>query len=189
MADLDRFHAETLDEWAAWLAANHDRSRGVWLVSWRRPTGRPAVTYEEAVTEAVRWGWIDSTRRKLEEERTMLRFTPRRSGSGWARSNKRRVEQLEREGRLEEPARRVIEAAKDDGSWALFDDVEDLVVPADLADAFARHPGSRERWDAFPPSARKQILWWIVQPKRPQTRERRIEETASRAAKGQRANA
>lgn len=186
--DAERVHPTSLEEWGVWLAANHDRDEGVLLVSYRKATGRQAFGYEEAVTEALRFGWVDSTPRKLDDERTMLYFAPRKAGSGWSRPNKERIARLEAEGRLEPAGLALVEAAKADGSWLLLDDVEDLVVPDDLADAFAEHPGSREAWDAFPPSARRGILEWIVQAKRPATRARRIAETAAKAARGERAN-
>ena len=184
----DRVHAESAREWGDWLERHHDRDAGVWLVTWRPATGRAAPSYEEAVVEALRFGWIDSKGGKGDEERAELWFSPRRRGSAWARTNKRRIEQLEREGRLEPPGRAVIEAARADGSWSLLDEVEDLVVPADLAAAFAEHPGARGHWDAFPPSARRAILEWIVQARRPATRAKRIAETAREAAAGRRAN-
>jgi uncharacterized protein YdeI (YjbR/CyaY-like superfamily) len=184
----DRVHAESAREWGDWLERHHDRDTGVWLVTWRPATGRPAPSYEEAVVEALRFGWIDSKGGKGDQERAELWFSPRRRGSAWARTNKRRIEQLERAGRLEPPGRAVIEAAKADGSWSLLDEVEDLAVPADLAAAFAEHPGAREHWDAFPPSARRAILEWIVQARRPATRAKRIAETAREAAAGRRAN-
>ena len=186
--DGERVHAETAAEWGEWLAANHARETGVWLTTWRPKTGRPAPTYEETVVEALRFGWIDSRAGKGDAERTQLWFSPRRRGSAWARTNKNRIAQLEREGRLEPAGRALVEAAKADGTWTLLDDVENLVVPDDLADAFAAHPGSRDKWDAFPPSARRGILEWIVQAKRAPTRAKRIEETARLAARGERAN-
>ena len=184
----ERIHPETTEEWAEWLERNHERETGVWLMSWRPHTGRPAMGYEDAVTEALRFGWIDSKAGKGDAERSQLWFSPRRKGSAWARTNKRRIERLEREGRLAPAGRRLIEAAKADGSWTLLDDVENLVVPDDLAAAFAAHPGAREHWDAFPPSARRAILEWIVHAKRAATRAKRIEETARLAARGERAN-
>ncbi|HSK97087.1 MAG TPA: YdeI/OmpD-associated family protein [Euzebyales bacterium] len=186
--DAERVHAETVEDWARWLEDNHARGTGVWLVSWRGHTGRPAVGYEDAVVEALRFGWVDSRGARLDDDRSMLWFSPRRRGSGWARTNKRRIAQLEAEGRLEPAGRAVVEAARRDGTWTLLDDVEDLVVPDDLAAAFARHPGSRERWDAFPPSGRRAILEWIVQARQAPTRARRIEQTAELAARGERAN-
>jgi len=146
------------------------------------------MTYEEMVVEALRFGWVDSRPSKLDDERTMLWFSPRRRGSAWARPNKERIERLERGGRLEPAGRRAVEAAKADGSWSRLDDVERLIVPDDLAAAFEREPGSREQWDGFPPSARRGILEWIVQAKREATRGKRIEETARLAARGERAN-
>jgi uncharacterized protein YdeI (YjbR/CyaY-like superfamily) len=185
---MPRVHAETRAQWRAWLSENHATATGVWLVSWRRHTGRPAVPYDEAVTEALAFGWVDSVAGKLDDDRTMLRYTPRRPRSGWARPNKRRIETLEREGLMTPAGQRVIDAAKADGSWTLLDDVEDLVVPDDLAAAFAAVPGAREKWDAFPRSAKRGILEWIVQARRPETRAKRVAETADRAGRGERAN-
>lgn len=184
----ERVHAESVAEWRSWLEANHDRPTGVFLVSWKAATGRPRMTYEESVEEALAFGWVDSKASVLDEERSMLWFAPRRRGSGWSRSNKERVERLERDGRMTDAGRAVIARAQADGSWTLLDDVENLVVPDDLVDALARHPGAREQWDAFPRSARRGILEWIVQARTAGTRERRVAEAAERAAKGERAN-
>ncbi len=107
----------------------------------------------------------------------MLWFTRRKKGSGWSRPNKERVGRLEREGRMGEAARAVIDAAKADGSWSALDAVEDLVVPDDLAAAFRASPPAASEWKAFPRSA-----------KRGETRRKRIEEAATLAARGERAN-
>lgn len=184
--EAPRVHAETRAEWRAWLA-NRAALKSVWLVSWRKPTGRPAVNYDDAVSEALAVGWVDSIQRKIDDERTMLYFAARKKGSGWARPNKIRIEALDAEGLMTDAGRAVIEQAKADGSWTLLDDVENLVVPPDLAEAFGRHPGSAVQWDDFPRSAKRGILEWIVQAKRPATRAARIEETALLAALGQRA--
>ena len=129
-----------------------------------------AASGEEAVEQALCFGWIDSTNRSLDDERSMMWFAPRRRGSGWARSNKQRIERLEASGQMAPPGRALIDGAKADGSWTMLDDVEDLVVPPDLAEAFDAHPGSREQWDAFPRSARRGILEWVAQAKRAPTR-------------------
>lgn len=186
--DAPRVHAETVEEWRAWLLAHHAEVPGAWLVSWKSQTGRPSVGYETAVEEALCVGWIDSSGRKLDDERSMLWFTRRKSGSGWARTNKERVLRLEADGRMTPAGRALIDAAKADGSWTLLDDVENLVVPDDLAAAFDRYPGSREQFDAFPPSARRAILDWIVHAKRETTRAARLDETARLASEGRRAN-
>ncbi|MGJ9372014.1 YdeI/OmpD-associated family protein [Nesterenkonia sp. CF4.4] len=183
-----RVHAETRGQWREWLLAHHETESSVWLVSWKKATGRPAMAYDEAVSEALAVGWVDSKPRKLDDERTMLYFSPRRPGSAWSRPNKRRVEQLRGSGAMTEAGERVVAEAVDSGAWSLLDQVEDLIVPEDLAEAFTRHPPARENWDRFPPSARRGILEWIIQAKRPATREARISETARQASLNQRAN-
>ena len=185
-ADAPQLHVETIGQWREWLAQNHLTETGVWLVTWRKTTGLPAPSYEQQIEEALRVGWVDSTAKRLDEDRTMLYFARRRPGSEWARTNKARVARLESEGLMLPAGQAVVDRARADGSWTVLDAVEDLIVPEDLAAAFDRHDSAREHWDSFPPSARKQILWWIVQAKRPATRAQRVEETARRASLNQR---
>jgi uncharacterized protein YdeI (YjbR/CyaY-like superfamily) len=186
--DADRVHPEDRASWRAWLDANHAASRGVWLVSWRPASGRPVLTYEDAVEEALAFGWIDSKARKLDEDRTMLWMSPRKSGSAWSRPNKGRIERLEGAGLMAPAGRLAVDAAKQDGSWTRLDPVWDLVVPDDLESAFEAHPGSRAQWDAFPVSARRASLSWIVEARTDATRRKRVEATASEAAAGRRVN-
>ncbi|MGH2476005.1 MAG: YdeI/OmpD-associated family protein [Candidatus Limnocylindrales bacterium] len=171
--------------WRAWLIANHATSDGVYLVSFRRGSGQVSVPYEEAVEEALCVGWIDSVGRVLDDERAIQRFSPRRAGSGWARSNKGRIGRLAAAGLMLPAGLAAIEAAKRDGSWTKLDDVENHVVPADLGSALDAAPPARERWDAFSRSARRMMLVWLVDAKRPETRAKRIAEIASHAAQGE----
>ena len=181
-------HPETREAWRSWLREHHAGSSGVWLVSWKATAGKPRLTYDEAVEEALCFGWIDSKGGKLDDERSMLWFAPRQRRSGWSRPNKERVDRLERQGLMTDAGRAVIQRAHADGSWTLLDEVEDGVVPEDLAAAFEARPGAREHWDAFPRSARRGILEWIVQARRPETRARRVATTAEAAERGERAN-
>jgi uncharacterized protein YdeI (YjbR/CyaY-like superfamily) len=185
--DVERVHLETRAEWRAWLAAHHAESRGVQLVSWRSSTGRPSVGYVEGVCEALCFGWVDSTARRVDDERSSIYYAPRKPRSGWARTNKARVEQLRAEGLMTEAGERVIAQAVADGSWTLLDDVEDLREPDDLRTALDGDAAARRHWDAFPPSARKAMLTWLVQAKTTATRERRLAEVVGRAAEGVRA--
>lgn len=178
-------HPETLAQWRAWLAEHHDRDGGAWVYSWRSDAGE-SVGYDELVLEALAWGWIDSTAGTVDERRRRLWFSPRRRGSGWSRPNKVRIEQLLAEDRMQPAGQAVLDRAHADGSWTLLDDVEDLVVPADLAAALADRPGAREHWDSFPPSARKLMLTQIVTAKRAETRAARIAKFADAAARGER---
>lgn len=157
-------------------------------MSWKASTGRPRISYEQSVEEALCFGWIDSRPGKLDDDRTMLWFSPRRRGSAWSRPNKERVERLERAGLLADAGREVVAQAKHDGSWTRLDEVEDLVVPDDLARALSERPGAREKWDSFPRSAKRGILEWVAQAKRDETRRRRVMETADAALAGERAN-
>lgn len=184
----ERIHPETRGEWRGWLAENHRDSKGVWLISWKKASGRAPIPYEDAVEEALCFGWVDSLVRGLDEMRAMLLYTPRKPTSNWSRPNKERVERLIAAGLMAPAGQEVVDLAKANGTWNALDDVENLVVPPDLADAFARHPGSAQNWDAFPRSAKRGILEWILTAKRPETRAKRIEETASLAAQGERAN-
>ncbi len=188
LRDREKVHPETVEQWRAWLAENSGTSDGVWLVSWKSGTGRPRMTYDEAVTEALAWGWVDSRAGTLDAERSMLWYAPRKPGSGWSRPNKERVARLVAEGRMQPAGQAVIDAAKASGRWSVLDDVEDGVVPEDLAAALAARDGARAHWDAFPRSVRRGVLEWIVQAKRPETRARRIAETAELASRGERAN-
>ena len=182
----ERLHPGSRAEWRAWLAEHHDRSDEVWLVLWRQRSGRAGLTYEESVLEALCFGWIDGKSAGLDDERTMLRFSPRKRGSGWARSNKLRVERLLAEGLMTEAGLALVEEAKRDGSWTKLDAVEDLVVPDDLAAALTAHPGARETWDGFSRSVRRAALARIVEAKRPETRAKRVAETARLTARGER---
>jgi uncharacterized protein YdeI (YjbR/CyaY-like superfamily) len=173
--------------WRAWLIDNHATSRGVYLVSWRRSTGRASVSYEEAVEEALCVGWIDSSGRTLDHERSIQWFATRRARSAWARSNKERVARLTAAGLMLPAGLAAIEEAKRTGTWSLLDDVEKLIVPDDLSAALAAAPPARTFWDAFSASARRAMLEWVVQARRSETRAKRIAQIADKAARNERA--
>ena len=181
-------HPETRAAWREWLAQNHTRTEGVWFISYKKAAGRPRVEYEAAVEEALCFGWIDSKGNKLDDERAMLWFAPRKPRTGWSRPNKQRVERLLAAGLMAPAGLAKIEAAKQDGSWYALDAVEDLVVPPDLAAALARYDQAEQNFSAFPRSVKRGILEWIANAKQPATRAKRVEETARLAAENRRAN-
>lgn len=180
-------HAETRAEWRRWLAANHAGSPGVWLVSWKTATGKPAVGYAESVEEALCFGWIDGQGGNLDERRARQYYAPRKPRSGWAATNKARVERLIAAGLMRPAGLAAIERAKADGSWSLLDDVEQGIVPDDLAAALEERPPAASNFEAFPKSVRRTLLEWIRQARRPETRARRVVETATAAARNERA--
>ena len=185
--DYPIHHAETRGHWRAWLEEHHGTLRGVWLVSWKRGTGRPAIPYPEIVEEALCFGWIDSTTGTLDDERRLQLVTPRRARSTWTRLNRQRIERMAAQGRMTEAGWRAVERAKANGYWTIYDAVEDLREPTELAAALDETPRARTAWDAFPPSARKAMLWWVVGAARPETRARRIATIVAEAERGRRA--
>ncbi len=185
--DAPFVHADDRATWRAWLEANHATAAGAWLVTWRPRSGRQGLDYEAAIEEALCFGWVDSTGGRFDEDRGKLYFTARKPRSGWAASNKARVERLIAAGRMQPAGLAAIERAKANGSWEILDSVERLEVPHDLATALAAHPPAAERFAAFTPSARKQMLAWVAFAVRPETRAARILEIAEAAARNERA--
>ena len=186
--ESDRFQPDTLPEWRAWLALHHLGSDGVWLVMWKAATGRPRISYEEAVEEALAFGWVDSKSATLDDERTMLWFTRRKASSPWSLSNKQRIARLEATGRIADAGRGAVRAAQANGMWTLLDDAQNLVVPDDLAAALDATTDARHNWESFSAPARRSVLEWITLARKPATRTNRIAETVRRAALGEVAN-
>ena len=186
--NLERVEVTSRKQWRAWLEENHLQPESVWLVTYKKHCAERHVAYDDVVEEALCFGWIDSLPRKLDEDRTMLLLAPRKAKSPWSRLNKRRVAHLTRAGEMKDPGLAKVAEAKSDGSWSIYDEIDEMVVPEDLAQALAGNPQAKRHFDAFPPSAIKGILWWIKSARRAETRRRRIDETVRLAAKNQRAN-
>lgn len=186
----DREHLE-LEDIAAlytWLEENSSHSPGLWVVTHKKNSDRPAPSYDEIVRAALCFGWIDSVPGKVDEYRTKLYLSPRKKGSAWSNSNKVRIEELLTERALRPAGLAVVEEAKTSGTWNKIDSAHNLEIPEDLDAEFSKYPGSKGNFEAFPPSTRKAILEWIIQAKTPQTRDKRINNTASLAAENIRAN-
>jgi uncharacterized protein YdeI (YjbR/CyaY-like superfamily) len=185
--DAPHVHADDRATWRAWLEANHATASGAWLVTWRSRSGRQGLDYEAAIEEALSVGWVDSTGGRVDDERGKLYFAPRKPRSVWAATNKARVERLIAEGRMMPAGLAAIERAKANGSWEILDSVERLEVPDDLAIALAADAQAAANFAAFPPSARKMMLGWVAQARRPETRAARVETIAVAAARNERA--
>lgn len=181
-------HPKTREEWRAWLEQHHARNEGVWLIRYKKTTGKAQLDYEEAVEEALCFGWIDSKPNKLDDERSLLWFAPRKSGTGWSKLNKERVERLIEQGLMMPAGLAKVEAAKLNGSWNLLDAIEALEIPPDLEAALVTYSEAKQNFDAFPRSVKRGILEWIASAKKPETRTKRVLETAQLAAQNIRAN-
>ena len=182
--DFAVYHPADLAAWRSWLTANHASARGVWVATWRKPSGRKAVPYPDLVEEAICFGWIDSTINVLDDDRRLQLMTPRKARSGWTRLNRQRVDDMEAQGRMTDAGRRAVEVAKANGWWTIYDSVEDLIEPPELTAALDANPVARAGWDAMSASARKLHLWTIVSAARPETKAKRIEKILSEASAG-----
>lgn len=176
------FYPANRHEWRQWLQNNHHRAPSVWLVYYRTSSGVSSLTHSEAVDEALCFGWIDSLRKSLDDERFIQFFTKRKPNSGWSKVNKAKIERLIKAGLMTEAGFTSIKTAKKNASWTVLDKVEKLSLPKDLAAAFKPHRGAKAFFLGLSRSSRKALLQWVVLAKRPETRQSRINEVAVMAA-------
>ncbi len=182
---LAQFQAVSRQAWRTWLADNHQTAKGVWLVYYKVKTGKSSVRYQEAVKEALCFGWIDSKVKSLDEERYQQIFTPRKPKSVWSKLNKIYIAELLEQGLMTESGLQKIAIAKINGSWNALDEIEALIIPEDLQAAFNENEIAHKNFEGFNNSTKKNILFWISNAKRPQTRSQRIKLTITAAVNNQ----
>lgn len=177
--DLKTLHMPSRSAWRKWLERNHESSPGVWLVFHKKHTGKKSVPYDDAVREALCFGWIDGLIRRLDEDRYTYRFTPRRATSKWSDINRERWAELEAAGRLA-PAGRA--GAPTDNRYAPQPDIPEL--PSYIERAFRQDPKAWKFFRNLAPSYRRHFVAWIHTAKRSETREKRIRESIGLLAEG-----
>ena len=182
------FHAESREVWREWLRENGENEKSVWLIIYKKKSKVPTVYYNEAVDEALCFGWVDSKINARDEESFFQYFAKRNPKSNWSRVNKEKVARLIEAGLMEEPGLEMVKIAKENGTWTALDDVENLFIPPDMLKEFEKYTGARENWENFPRSVKRGILEWIFNAKRPATRAKRIVETVAKAEQNIRAN-
>lgn len=175
-ASFERLEFPNRDRWRKWLQQNHAASPGVWLVYYKKGSGKPSVAYGDAVEEALCFGWIDTTVKSVDTERYMQLFTPRRPKSTWSKSNKERVDRLIAQKLMTAAGVEKIAAAKRDGSWSQLDTVEALKIPADFREALAANKQAQQNFRRLTDGKKKVLLYRIHGAKRPETRGKRIQE-------------
>jgi uncharacterized protein YdeI (YjbR/CyaY-like superfamily) len=184
--DYAQYHPKTLKAWRSWLEKNHASEKGIWLVYYKKETGKRAFSYDESVEEALCFGWIDSLPRILDAERSMLKFTVRKPKSVWSELNKKRIERLIKEKRMTPAGLQSIKIAKANGSWDTLSKTDEQArtgeIPEDLRTALSKNKTALEVFTGFPPSCRKQFLVWIDSAKREETRQSRIAQTVLMSA-------
>lgn len=185
---VDLYYPKDMAAWRSWLQKNHLKKKSVWLVYYKPASGKTRVSYNDAVDEAICFGWIDSKPNKLDALRTIQFFARRNPASSWSRINKARVDRLTGEGRMTNAGLEVVKQAKQTGGWDALNDVEAIIIPADFGRALQRNKKASTYFTAFPRSSKKIILGWIHTAKRAETRNNRIKEAVQMAAKNIRAN-
>jgi uncharacterized protein YdeI (YjbR/CyaY-like superfamily) len=173
---IETFYPTSQREWRLWLQNNHIVKQSVWLICYKKGTKKPTIAWSEAVDEALCFGWIDSVRKTLDEEKFIQLFSKRKTKGTWSKVNKEKVKHLIDIGLMTKAGLASIERAKQNGSWTILDEVEELIIPKDLEAAFKTKQNSKDFYLSLSKSVRKAILQWLVLAKRPETRLKRITE-------------
>ena len=182
------FHAKTRKEWRKWLEKNHQSEKSVWLIIYHQSSEVKTVYYEEAVEEAICFGWIDSIAHKRDEESKYQFFAQRKPKSNWSKANRERAQKMIDQGLMAPSGQKLIDMAKKTGTWEALVDVQNSIIPEDLQKQLNKNKMALKNFLAFPPSSKRIILEWILNAKKAETREKRIEETVSLAAQNIKAN-
>lgn len=161
-------------EWRAWLHENHHAHKAVYLIFYKVAHEAESMRWEEAVKVAICYGWIDSTVKKLDDERRIQLFTPRKDKSVWSKLNKSYIEELIANNLMHESGLKKIEIAKKNGSWESLDTLENLEIPGDLQIEFDKNQEAFTNYNNFSKTYKKSYLYWLNQAKREETRQSRI---------------
>ena len=183
MSELRRIRPKSRKAWRDWLAKNHASSKGVWLVYAKKHTGLPSLTYNDAVEEALCFGWIDSKINPIDNDFYMQVFTPRKAKSAWSALNRARVKRLLSAGVMTSAGLATIEAAKASGAWHALKHAEELRIPPDLEQAIKANPDASRNWASYSPSRRKGVLYRLAGAKRPETRARYLRDIIENMAR------
>jgi uncharacterized protein YdeI (YjbR/CyaY-like superfamily) len=179
--ELKMIYADSRQAWRQWLEANHAKQQSIWLVYYKKKANKSTVSYNDAVDEALCFGWIDSKAKPIDDEKYMQFFCPRKKNSIWSRINKEKVERLVSEGRMTKAGYESIDIAKQNGSWTILDEAEALIIPQDLNDEFKNNPEALDYFLGLSRSDKRNILQWLVLAKRQETKQKRINEIVSLA--------
>lgn len=179
-----KIYVTNREDWRSWLEENHLKEKEVWLIYYKKHTGKPRIPYDDAVEEALCFGWIDSIVRRIDDERYMQKFSPRKDKSGWSESNKKRVKKLTDKGMMAQAGLDKIEAAKKNGSWDRgIESAMSYEMPSELKSALASNKAAKEFFDSLSSSCQKQYIGWIGSAKKEETRQRRAKEALSMLSK------
>ncbi len=177
MKITEKLHVTNRDDWRAWLRKNYDTKKEVWLIYYKRHTGKPRIPYDGAVEEALCFGWIDSLVKKIDDEKFAQKFTPRKGKSKWSEANKKRARKMIKEGKMTKAGLAKIREAKSNGEWFKTAPVKkELVIPAYIKKAFATNEKALDNFNNLANGYKRQLVGWITSAKRGETRKRRLTE-------------
>jgi uncharacterized protein YdeI (YjbR/CyaY-like superfamily) len=183
---IDTISPKNRQQWRKWLQANHDKQESVWLIYHKKISKTPSMSWSDAVDEALCFGWIDSKRQAVDATTFRQFFGKRKARSLWSGINKAKVERLISEGLMTKAGLEAIENAKKNGSWTTLDAVEQLIIPADLDKALRKIKNAKNYFLSLSRSNKRIMLQWVALAKRPETRQKRIDEVAKLAGQGSR---
>ncbi len=173
----EKLHVTNRNEWRSWLLENHETKKGVWLLSYRKNTGKPNIPYDDAVEEALCFGWIDSIIKRIDGEKFARKFTPRKNKSKWSESNKRRARKMVKAGKMTVAGLALIKEAMKTGEWQKTTPAEkELVVPSYFRKALAANKRAQVFFDNLANSHKRNIVGWVTSAKKEETRRRRLAE-------------
>lgn len=182
MKEAEEFYPKTQDEWRAWLQKNHKQKDAVWLVFYKKSSAKFNQSWSDAVDQALCFGWIDSTKQRIDDERFRQYFCKRKPKSNWSKINKDKIEKITAQNLMAEAGLQSVAVAKQNGSWTVLDAIERLEIPEDLAQALQNEPGALAFFSGLRTWAKKGMLYWVASAKRPETRQKRIAEIVTSAS-------
>ena len=186
--DIPVVHAKTSKDWNKWLSKNHQTSTSVWLIIPHKNSKLSSINHDQAVEEALCFGWIDSVTYKRDDESRYQRFSPRLPQGNWSNTNREKAEMLIATKRMQPAGQAMIDLAKQNGRWDALVDVQNAIIPPDLLKLFKKNKTAFKNFEAFSHSSRRFILEWITNAKKPETRLKRIQQTVELAARNIKAN-
>lgn len=176
MKVVGEFCPTSKDDWRSWLMENHLTKQGVWLICHKKKSASPTLSWSDAVDVALCFGWIDSVRKTIDADRFIQFYGPRKPKGTWSKINKEKIQVLLEAGLMAPAGIACVERAKQNGSWESLDEVETLTVPPDLEVVLLKNPVAMDFFEGLSKSVRKSILHWVLLAKRPETKQKRIDE-------------
>jgi uncharacterized protein YdeI (YjbR/CyaY-like superfamily) len=172
-------------EWRAWLEGHHAADTELWLGFWKKSADHSGLTYDEAVDQALCFGWIDGVLNRIDEQRHRIRFTPRRRGSNWSRVNVEKVARLEEKGLMTDAGRAAHEAGRHDprGLYS-YENTKEVELPPAYLEMLAASPAALAFFESQRPSYRRAVKRWVMAAKQEATRDRRMAELVADCAAG-----